>query len=120
MNKKTRYYGETITIDKDEIKQFWNERAKNAKDLNTVLLGNQKTSTEGELRNKKEFELVENILGKIENISILDIGCGMGRWANNLKNRNCIYTGIDMSENFIEYNKKIIATCNSIQWMLKI
>ena len=64
----TRCYGEKVDIDNAEVKNFWNERARNAKDLNTVLLGNQKTSTEGDLRNKEEFELVENTLGKLENI----------------------------------------------------
>lgn len=102
----TRCYGEKIDIDNVEVKNFWDERAKNAKDLNTVLLGNQKSSHEGDLRNKEEFELVESVLGKLENISILDIGCGMGRWANNLKNRKCNYTGIDYSEEFTEFNKK--------------
>ncbi len=102
----TRCYGDKIDIDKTQVKDFWSERAKNAKDLNTVLLGNQKTSEEGDLRNKEEFELVENFLGRLENISILDIGCGMGRWANNLKDRNCNYTGVDFSEDFTNFNKK--------------
>ena len=102
----TRCYGKNVNIDNIDVKIFWEERAKNAKDLNTVLLGNQKNSKEGNLRNKKEFEIVEQILGKLEGISILDIGCGMGRWANNLKDRYCDYTGLDYSSDFIEYNKK--------------
>ena len=102
----TRCYGENVDLDNADVKNFWDERAKNAKDLNTVLLGNQKSSQEGDLRNKEEFELVESVLGKLDNISILDIGCGMGRWAYNLKGRNCDYTGIDYSEEFTAYNKK--------------
>lgn len=105
-NNDTRLYGENVQLDQNDVKNFWDERARNAKDLNTVLLGNQNSSQEGDLRNKEEFELVENTLGKLENISILDIGCGMGRWANNFKGRKCHYTGIDYSEEFIEFNKK--------------
>lgn len=103
---ETRCYGENIDIDNVEVKSFWDERAKNAQGLNSVLLGNQKTTSEGDLRNKQEFELVESVLGRLENISILDIGCGMGRWANNLKDRNCDYMGLDYSDEFTSYNKK--------------
>ncbi len=43
-------------------------------------------------------------------IKILDIGCGIGRWVNNLKSEIDIYHGIDFSENFV--NKACVAFNN--------
>ncbi len=101
---KSRCYGENIDIDSIEVKEFWQKRAEN-KELNAVLLGNQKDNKDGILRNENEQKLLFALLEKTSEISILDIGCGMGRWADNF-DKTCDYTGIDLCDNFIKANKE--------------
>ena len=105
MLNKTRIYDDKIDIDNKDVKSFWEKRA-SLKDLNAVLLGNQQDSKHSDLRNKKELTLLKSFINDFKGLSVLDIGCGMGRWANNLKNEVKLYHGIDFSENFIIGNKE--------------
>ena len=58
---KSRCYGKKIDIDSKDIKGFWQKRAENSKELNAVLLGNQKDAHHGEMRNNREQELLFNL-----------------------------------------------------------
>ena len=106
---QTRIYEDIIEINKEDVLNFWTKRAE-LDNLNSVLLGNQKTIEENINRNEKEKKLLELFLKNssinLENCSILDIGCGMGRWANNFANKIEAYTGIDFTESFIIKNKE--------------
>ena len=116
---KTRCYGDKIDIDSTEVKDFWQKRAENAKELNSVLLGNQKDAQHGVMRNNHEQELLFDLLGDFDNISILDIGCGIGRWADNfsgLTDKKFDYTGIDMCENFTLSNNERFADFDNIRF----
>ena len=120
MNSQSRIYKDKIDIDTNKVMDFWNQRAKEDK-LNTVLLGNQKDNTEGTKRNEIEQELLFKFIGGFEHINILDIGCGIGRWANNFKEKygkNFNYTGIDYCENFIVSNKKRFKDDSNIKFYL--
>lgn len=104
---ESRCYGNKIDIDSTDVKDFWQKRAENSKELNSVLLGNQKDAQHGVMRNNHEQELLFGLLGDFKDISILDIGCGMGRWADNFKACGKFsYTGIDMCENFTINNRE--------------
>ncbi|MCI8981314.1 MAG: class I SAM-dependent methyltransferase [Hungatella sp.] len=101
----TRIYGQKITINPDNTRNFYNNRAKAIKDMDnpyvSVLLGDQ----------NPEYALAwntfekENILPKmnIDNTcNVLDIGCGMGRWAEVLIPISGYYCGTDMSSEMIK------------------
>ena len=51
-----------------------------------------------------------------KNLRILDIGCGIGRWAENLINNMDSYVGIDYSKGFIEYAKEKYKSNDSIEF----
>ena len=103
---QTRVYTDKIEIDNNSTKEFWENRANNINNLQTVLLGSDKTGIEQNTRNEHEKLIVESVIKQIQNPRILDIGCGIGRWAENLINQFDYYVGVDFSEGFIDYASK--------------
>lgn len=117
MLNKTRIYDKKVKINNVDVKSFWEKRA-SIKDLNSVLLGNQNDSKHSDLRNEKEFALLKNFLTNLKDLTVLDIGCGIGRWANNLKDKIKLYHGIDFSENFINNNKERFRDYKNLNFMV--
>lgn len=99
-----RLYGETEDINSDKVKNFFNNRANKdvESDLSIVLFQDKENS---ERRNREENNLV---LEKIDlkDKKVLEIGCGIGRWAQFLQDKCSSYLGLDYSENLIEIAKK--------------
>lgn len=102
---QTKIYNEKIEIDDNLTNDFWENRANKIFGLQSVLLGSDKTGIAQKIRNENEKAIVEKILKNIENPRILDIGCGIGRWAENLKDKFDFYVGVDFSKGFIDYAK---------------
>ena len=103
--QKGRIYNDKENIDTKGVQNFYEQRAKNEKSLKAVLLNELLPSNAAVIRNKTEFENLKRYLGDRQ-YNVLDIGCGMGRWAENLQDKYIIsYDGIDFSQNFIENAK---------------
>ncbi len=113
---QTRVYTKKIDIDNNSTKEFWQKRANNINNLQTVLLGSDNTGREQNTRNEKEIKIVEEVIEKIQNPKILDIGCGIGRWAENLQNKFEYYVGVDFSEGFINYASEKFANYPNIKF----
>ncbi len=108
MSKK-RIYGEKVNINSNHTKDFYNHRAKSIQNMATpyvsVLLGDQ----------NPEYALAwdayekENILPKMQiddHSKVLDIGCGMGRWAEVLIPGSGYYCGTDLSPEMVKCAKE--------------
>ncbi len=104
-----RIYGEKININSNHTKDFYNHRAKSIQNMATpyvsVLLGDQ----------NPEYALAwdayekENILPKMQiddHSKVLDIGCGMGRWAEVLIPGSGYYCGTDLSPEMVKCAKE--------------
>jgi SAM-dependent methyltransferase len=102
MKENGRIYGEETDIDSEKVKTFWNNNAKKYTSLKSVLLGYDFGENSADLHNKKEAKIVLDFIGRGGQKTILDIGCGIGRWAYNLKPIIKKYDGIDFSEEFIK------------------
>ena len=113
---QTRIYADKIEIDNNSTKEFWENRANNINNLQTVLLGSDKTGIEQNTRNEHEQLIVESVVKQIQNPRILDIGCGIGRWAENLINQFDSYTGVDFSEGFINFASEKFANYSNIKF----
>ena len=113
---QTRVYADKIEIDNNSTKEFWENRANNINNLQTVLLGSDKTGIEQNTRNEHEKLIVESVVKQIQNPRILDIGCGIGRWAENLINQFDYYAGVDFSEGFIGYASKKFGNNENIKF----
>ena len=104
--KESRVYNQIIELNPENVKDFWNQRTK-VKGVNSILLGKQNNEKENIIRNQKEKELLLNLLKETsKNSTILDIGCGIGRWAQNLIDKIKYYDGIDYIDDFILDNRK--------------
>lgn len=103
-----RIYGKEIDIDADSVKTFWDKRALlvEEKGWGTVNLGDQ-DSTIGEKMYKYESEKIMPRLGIGKDTRVLDLGCGMGRWAKMVLPYCGFYCGIDFSEELIKIAKKL-------------
>lgn len=96
----SRIYGNIEEIDSEKIKKFFNNRAK--KDEEALLVKTEFSDKENvEKRQKEESELLLNKID-FENKKILEIGCGIGRWAEVFHDKCDSYLGIDYSEDLIE------------------
>jgi SAM-dependent methyltransferase len=96
-----RIYGEKAGIDSESVKHFWNNNAKKDSSLKSVLLGYDFGENSADLHNRKEAQIVLDFTGNGKK-SILDIGCGIGRWAYNLNPIIKTYDGIDFAEEFVK------------------
>ena len=100
-------------IDKEKIKSFFIERANkhdNKNPLKSVIYQdkNPKLAKKRDIFEKKKIQKILNIK---KNDIILDIGCGIGRWAESFSKIVKKYVGIDYIDDFIKianlkYSKK--------------
>ena len=95
---------EVIDINEEQTLNFWEKRADRGLNLKTVLLNESLDDSIIRKRNFKESDIVKSILPKQS--SVLDIGCGIGRWADNLKEHISFYHGIDYTESLISIAKQ--------------
>lgn len=96
----SRLYGDKEDINSEKVKNFFNERANKdlESDLSIVLFQDKENS---EQRDKEEQEvLFENI--DVTGKKIIEIGCGIGRWAEALHDKCESFLGLDFSEDLIE------------------
>jgi len=101
MEADGRIYDEKTAIESENVKVFWNNNAKKDSSLKSVLLGYDFGKNSADLHNQKEAKIVMDFIGNGKK-NIMDIGCGIGRWAYNLKPVIKKYDGIDFSDEFIK------------------
>ncbi|MDR2794117.1 MAG: class I SAM-dependent methyltransferase [Treponema sp.] len=116
METAGRIYGDIAVIDDANVKDFWNNNAKKDSTLKSVLLGYDFCENSAELHNQKEANIVLDFIGRGRRKTILDIGCGIGRWAYNLKSILERYDGIDFSWEFIKAANNNFKDVDEISW----
>lgn len=90
-------------IDEDAVFSFFQGRAKKAKSTNPLssVLYQDKNPQLARARDEFEKHKLKPMLALSGNNRVLDIGCGIGRWAEVLENDVQAYTGVDFNEEFI-------------------
>ena len=114
-NNENRISGKPTDISDEEVKSFFNDRAAGKNDGKsryrpTFFL----YDTDPELAEKRDLYEAEQFLQRLNragikdhSIRILDIGCGVGRWADVYRgNKDCEYVGVDFSEEMIRIAKE--------------
>ncbi len=106
---KHRIYGEKADINKEHTIDFYDQRAKNMNNMDcpytSVLLGDQNPEHAAKWNlYEKDFILPQL---NIQNDScVLDIGCGIGRWAEHVIPLCHFYCGVDFSSGMIQTAKQ--------------
>lgn len=96
----SRLYGDKEDINSDKVKDFFNKRANKdfESDLSIVLFQDKENSAK---RHEEEKKLLfENV--DVNGKKIIEIGCGIGRWAEALHEKCESFLGIDFSPDLIK------------------
>lgn len=104
-----RIYKDKFDINTQNTKDFYNARAKRANEMEypytAVLLGDSSPKC-GEEKNLYDREILLPLLQINSDSTVLDIGCGMGRWAENIIPDSKYYCGADFSCEMIKLAKE--------------
>ncbi len=127
-----RVYSKKISIDTEKTRELYNQRGKRLGDMKSVytsvLLGDQNPEY-ADKWDETEKGIISPYLGLNSNSKVLDLGCGIGRWAEHLMPECKSYTGVDFSEEmvrnanercskYLNDDKKFV--CSSVQDYLKL
>ena len=95
-----RIYGKKFEINTEKTRMLYNKRAENLDNMQSVytsvLLGDQNPEYADEW-DAAEKKLILPFLNVSEESAVLDIGCGIGRWAECLMPVCKSYIGVDFS-----------------------
>lgn len=103
----SRIKGDRISLNRDEVAGFFEQRARkfNADTPLTAILYQDKHPEIAEQRDALERERVLPLLELSGAERVLDVGCGIGRWAAAIADSVASYHGIDASPSLIELAK---------------
>ena len=95
-------------IDYNTTKDFFRKRAKKYNDMNpySVTMYQDNNPELVHKRNKLEKEKLIRYLNLDKNSKVLDLACGIGRWADATKEVVGSYLGVDFSEEMIKIAKR--------------
>ena len=120
-----RIYVDSVDINPDDVRSFYDKRAENSVGNNSyssVLLNDGSPElVEEQMRIEEQFLLPR--LRFDNTCKVLDVGCGIGRWAEKAVPACGYYYGIDFSENMIKTAKTRVPSgefeCISFQELVK-
>lgn len=106
--EKTRVYGEKVSIQTEFVRDFYDKRASSVaeKGWTAVTLGDEDLS-KTEKRNYYDQNILFPKLGIDQNSRVLDLGCGMGRWAKIVLPHCGAYCGVDFSSEMVKAAKRV-------------
>jgi cyclopropane fatty-acyl-phospholipid synthase-like methyltransferase len=94
-----RIYRERVDLDPAQVRTFFEQRGANISDAHplTSVLYQDSNPTLAEARDAFEKQRILPLLNLGRDSEVLDVGCGIGRWADALVGRVARYHGIDFS-----------------------
>ena len=102
---ESRIYGKKIDVSMSHVKEFWAKRTDRevSHRYNYALLSGDSPDPEVVLgKDRYEKELIAGIVGFRPDATVLDIGCGVGRWADYFREHGLErYVGVDFSEQML-------------------
>lgn len=116
-----RIYSDKVNINDNHVKKFYNTRALKYKEglkteYTTVLLGDDNPEY-AEKWDEFEKEHILPLLKVSSEANVLDIGCGIGRWAKKLIPVVKNYVGTDFSSMMIDSAKERFSYCDNCHFV---
>ena len=105
-----RIKGDEILIDSEKTKMFFERRGVNVDNnfpYTSILYQDSNPELAGQ-RDQYEKSKIRPLLGLEKGSVVLDVGCGIGRWADELLEQISAYIGVDFSESLIEQARRRI------------
>lgn len=99
-----RIIGENVEIEYEKTQNFYEDRAKkyNPEHPYIAVMYQDNHPQIAEERNRIEVAKILPLLQLNQNSRVLDIGCGVGRWADAISENIASYLGCDFSKDLIE------------------
>jgi len=99
-----RVYGKNIEIDEKKVKDFFNARVKrNLPHRYNYVIYQDNNPELAMQRDEYEKDFINGIIDFKANAQVIDIGCGVGRWADFFKEKGINqYIGMDLSEELLK------------------
>lgn len=103
-----RILGEKIEIDYNATLAFFNGRGinKELKNKYNYVLFQDDNPELAQKRDQTEKKRISGLLTWKKDQVVLDLGCGIGRWGEEILKKGLIYVGIDYCEQFITIGKE--------------
>ena len=109
-----RIYRETVSINTDQVRDFFNNRAKMVADKGVSVVMLQEHDQDSAIKECNfEEEIVKQRLQITPKTRVLELGCGIGRLAESILPMCGFYCGIDFSEEMITTAKSICSKYGS-------
>lgn len=107
MDNQDRIYGDQIDLPELGVKSFFKERSTRSDSDNPYIsvLYQDKNPELAISRDRHEKEKILPLLRLSKTDDVMDVGCGIGRWAEGLYDQVRSYTGIDLDEGLISIAK---------------
>lgn len=99
-----RLYGEKEDINTESVKDFFDKRANKKADNLMIITSFQEKDNLNQRQVEESKIILDNI--DLKGKKILEIGCGLGRWADFFHDKCDTYLGIDYSKNLIQIAKE--------------
>ncbi|MFX0142281.1 MAG: class I SAM-dependent methyltransferase [Candidatus Hodarchaeota archaeon] len=97
-----------LGMKKYDMEKYWNKRAKEGNNIYQKVCVYNASSQFNKMMNKIQKNCLNTLLKYIpiiENKNILEVGCGTGRWAKYMLNKNVNYYGVDISPMMLDIAK---------------
>ena len=116
--EKNRIYDRDVSIDTQSVAEFFEKRASKYESLHplaTVIYQDNNPELAKARDDHEKMTLLPYINPEL-NDKVLDIGCGIGRWAHALYKDVHSYMGIDASDGLISIARKKFADCPNVNF----
>lgn len=105
---RKRIYQRNVNLDETAISRFFDKRAEKYSEVYPYVAVNYQDSTPKLTfeRDEAEKKKITPLLKVNQSTTVLDVGCGIGRWADSLHEVVGYYLGTDFSEKLVNIAKQ--------------